>query len=67
MTWPRSAPEMREALRDNRDELGLIARRVRHGACQCCGGEGEPMACGHVRCELCTMRDHVCLACAVAM
>ena len=48
--------------------IRAIAEWVMAKRCQCCGAPWvEQMECGHFRCELCEIRDHICLACALAM
>lgn len=49
------------------DWIEHTARYVAMGRCQCCGDAGDPMACGHRRCEHCAERRHECIACALAV
>lgn len=57
--------EIRDAV--GPEDIRLIVDWVRYRRCQCCGGEGDAMDCGHLRCELCEDRDHTCIACALAL
>lgn len=56
--------EIRERI--DTEMIQTTALRVMEHRCQCCGGDGEPMDCGHLRCELCEMREHICIACALS-
>jgi hypothetical protein len=66
----RDAEWLRKAFRSDPESVANIVGYVHHRQCQCCGAPEEhtdAMDCGHRRCELCETRQHVCLACALAV